>query len=83
MTGPRSHGTGRFRPEDLASCGEDCVFEDGCLVFHPENVHIGDHVYIGHQAILKGYYRNELHIGNGTWIGQQCFLHSAGGSFDR
>lgn len=76
---PRTHGTGRFVPADLASCGEGCVFEEGCLVFHPENVHLGRDVYVGHHAMLKGYYRNAMRIGDGTWIGQQCFLHAAGG----
>lgn len=76
---PRTHGTGRFERSDLASCGTGCVFEEGCLVFHPEHVHIGDDVYIGHFAIIKGYYKNELRIGHGTWIGQGAFLHGAGG----
>lgn len=76
---PRSHGTGRFRPEQLAACGEGCIFEEGCLVFHPENVRLGRDVYVGHYAILKGYYRNELVVGDGTWIGQGAFLHAAGG----
>ena len=49
------------------------------MVFHPENIEIGDDVYIGHYAILKGYYRNLMRIGDGCWIGQQAFLHSAGG----
>jgi len=75
----RSHGDGRFSPEQLARCGEDCVFEDDALIFHPESVHLGRNVYLGHQAILKGYYKNSLHIGDGSWIGQQCFLHAAGG----
>ncbi len=79
MKPPRSHGSGEFTPTMLASCGDDCVFEAGCLVFHPENVHLGDRVYVGHYAILKGYYRNELRIGDGTWIGQQCFFHAGGG----
>lgn len=55
------------------------MFEEGALVFHPENVHVGANVYVGHQTILKGYFKNTLRIGDGTWIGQQCFLHSAGG----
>jgi len=75
----KSHGTGEFRPEQLARPGERVVFEAGVLVFHPENVEIGDDVYVGHQAILKGYYRNRMVIGDGTWIGQQCFFHSGGG----
>jgi len=75
----RSHGTGAFQPQDFASCGEQCVFETGVLVFHPESIHLGKNVYVGHQTILKGYYNNTLSIGDETWIGQQCFLHSAGG----
>jgi acetyltransferase-like isoleucine patch superfamily enzyme len=75
----RSHGTGHFTPEQLAHCGPDCVFETGVLVFHPENITLGRNVYVGHQTILKGYYRNEMTIGDETWIGQQCFFHSAGG----
>jgi acetyltransferase-like isoleucine patch superfamily enzyme len=75
----RSHGTGAFDRADLAACGEGTVFEPGALVFHPENVEIGRGVYVGHHAILKGYYRNRMRIGDGTWIGQQAFLHAAGG----
>lgn len=75
----RTHGSGDFTPEQLASCGADCVFERDVLIFHPENVHLGRNVYIGHRTILKGYYKNEMHIGDETWIGQMCFMHSAGG----
>lgn len=75
----RSHGTGAVVPEALASCGRGVVFEPGALVFHPENIDIGDDVYVGHYAILKGYYRNRMRIGDGCWIGQQAFLHAAGG----
>ena len=76
---PRSHGTGTFTPEQFARLGQNVVFEPGVLVFHPENIEVGDDVYVGHQAILKGYYKNRFVIGDGCWIGQQCFLHSAGG----
>lgn len=75
----RSHGTGAFTPDELGAAGEGCVFEPGSLVFHPENVFLGTNVYVGHYAILKGYYKNEMRVGDETWIGQQCFLHSAGG----
>jgi acetyltransferase-like isoleucine patch superfamily enzyme len=44
---PRTHGTGRFRREELASCGEGTILEEGCLVFHPENVRLGANVGIG------------------------------------
>jgi acetyltransferase-like isoleucine patch superfamily enzyme len=82
VPGPRrSHGTGTFGLADFSSLGEGVVFEAGVLVFHPENIVIGQHVYIGHHTILKGYHNNKMVIDAGTWIGQQCFLHSAGGLF--
>jgi acetyltransferase-like isoleucine patch superfamily enzyme len=74
-----SHGSGAFAREDFAALGDNVVFEAGVLVFHPENIEIGDNVYVGHQAILKGYYKNRMRIGPDTWIGQQCFFHAAGG----
>ncbi len=74
-----SHGSGEFSPEQFARLGQNVVFERGVLVFHAENIEIGDHVYVGHYAILKGYHKNKMVIGDGTWIGQQCFFHSAGG----
>jgi len=75
----KTHGTGVPDISKLARLGTDVVFEAGVLIFHPENMEIGDDVYVGHNTILKGYYKNRMKIGNGAWIGQQCFLHSAGG----
>ncbi len=74
-----SHGTGEFSVSQFARLGEDVVFENGVLVFHPENIEIGSGVYVGHCSILKGYYNEKMVVGDGTWIGQQCFFHSAGG----
>jgi acetyltransferase-like isoleucine patch superfamily enzyme len=81
MSAPRhrSHGTGQWTPADFRALGPDCVLEPGVLVFHPESISLGRNVYVGHQTILKGYYKNELRIGDEAWIGQQCFLHAAGG----
>lgn len=79
MRMPKSHGSGAFRRSQFAGIGKGVVIEKGVLVFHPENIEIGDNVYIGHHAIIKGYYRNRIKIGSGTWIGQQCFFHGAGG----
>ena len=73
-----SHGSGQFERSQFKAIGRGVVIEPGVLVFHPENIEIGDDVYIGHYAILKGYYRGRMVIGSGTWIGQQCFFHSAG-----
>src|SRR5262245_59001456 len=74
-----THGGGDFRPAQFVRLGAGVVFEAGVLVFHPENIEIGDNVYVGHRATLKGYHRNRLLIGAHTWIGQDAFLHSAGG----
>lgn len=76
---PTSHGTGRFERSALGSCPASVVLEEGALVFHPENVFLGEDVYVGHHAILKGYYKNALRVGRGTWIGQGAFLHAGGG----
>ncbi len=74
-----SHGDGSFRADQLRRCGPDCVFEAGVLIFHPENIELGANVYVGHNAILKGYHQGLMRIGDETWIGPQAFLHSAGG----
>jgi acetyltransferase-like isoleucine patch superfamily enzyme len=74
-----THGDGVFSRDQFERLGRGVVIEAGVLVFHPENIAIDDDVYIGHQTILKGYFRNRMVIGAGTWIGQQCFFHSAGG----
>ncbi|MBC2708403.1 MAG: acyltransferase [ANME-2 cluster archaeon] len=75
----KSHGDGNFEKHDFKSIGENVTFEKGVMVFHPENIEIGNNVYIGHNTILKGYYKNMMTIDNHTWIGQNCFIHSAGG----
>lgn len=75
----KTHGDGSFKAKDFQKLGENVIFEKGVLIFHPENIEIGDNVYIGHNTILKGYHKNKMIIKEGTWIGQQCFFHSAGG----
>ena len=75
----KSHGDGAADPSRLKNLGRDVIIEAGVLIFHPENIEIGNDVYVGHNTILKGYYKNRMEIGDGTWIGQQCFFHGAGG----
>lgn len=75
----KSHGTGKFSKKSFRKIGKNVTFEKGVLVFHPENIEIGNNVYIGHNVFLKGYYKNLMIIGNNTWIGQGSFLHSGGG----
>lgn len=74
-----SHGDGRLNRRLFRSLGKKVIFERGVWVFHPENIVIGNNVYIGHGAFLKGYYKNLMTIGDNAWIGQCCFLHSGGG----
>lgn len=74
-----SHGSGEIESTSFARLGDNVIFEAGSMVFHADHIEIGDNVYVGHHAILKGYYRNRMIIGNNVWIGQQTFLHSAGG----
>jgi len=76
---PRSHGSGAFTREQLKRCPDSVILEPGVLVFHPENISLDEEVYVGHYAILKGYFKNELIVGRGSWIGQACFLHAGGG----
>jgi acetyltransferase-like isoleucine patch superfamily enzyme len=75
----QSHGSGLVERSALRRCPDSVVLEPGALVFHPENISLGDGVYVGHHAILKGYHQNELVIGDRSWIGQAAFLHAAGG----
>ena len=79
MVHKKSEGSGQLDISKISKIGNGTVIEAGVLVFHPENIEIGNDVYIGHYTILKGYYLNKMRIGSGTWIGQQCFFHSAGG----
>jgi acetyltransferase-like isoleucine patch superfamily enzyme len=74
-----SHGSGRFARRDFRHLGAPVVFEPGVRVFHPQNISIGDNVYVGHSAILKGYHKNEMVVGCNSWIGPFAFLHAAGG----
>jgi len=75
----QSHGNGRFKLSDFKKIGNHVIFEENVLVFHPENIEIGNNVYIGHNSFLKGYHKKFLKIGDNTWIGQMCYMHSAGG----
>ena len=74
-----SHGTGVFSRRQFGRIGTNVIFEKGVLIFHPENIELGNNIYIGHRAILKAYHQNKMIIGNNVWIGQDVFLHSGGG----
>ncbi len=75
----KSHGSGQCERASFRTCSDEVVIEPGVLFFHPENISLCGQIYIGHHAIIKGYYKNEIIIHTGTWIGQQVFMHGAGG----
>lgn len=72
----RSHGDGRFERSDLAAIGEHVIVEEGVRIWHPDRVRIGNNVYLGHGAMLRGYYLGQMAIGDDTWIGQGAFIFS-------
>ena len=74
----RPHGTGEFDRSQFKSIGNNVILEVGVLVFHPETITLANNIYVGHNTILKGYYKGSLSIGENSWIGQNCFFHSAG-----
>jgi acetyltransferase-like isoleucine patch superfamily enzyme len=75
----RSHGDGAFERSQFRRIGGHVIFEAGVMVWHPETIILGENVYVGHGAMLKGYYNSTMEIGDNTWIGQQVFIHSGGG----
>ena len=72
-------GSGELDRSKIRKIGEDVIIEDGVRIFHPENLEIGNNVYIGHDTILRGYHKGYIVIGNNTWVGQMCFFHTGGG----
>jgi acetyltransferase-like isoleucine patch superfamily enzyme len=74
----RDKGAGLNFASHLRRLGNDVVIEDGVRVLNPENVWLGDGVYLGHGVILEGYHDGEIRIGDGSWIGAFSFLHGAG-----
>ena len=50
------------------------IIENQALVFHSENIEIGNHVYAEHQTILEDYYKNKMIIEKDAEIGKKCFF---------
>ncbi len=55
-----SHGKGQFKRSQFKKIGSNVIFEKNVLVFHPENIEIGNNIYVGHNTILKVYHKNKL-----------------------
>ncbi len=77
--GFRSRGDGLDWKGRLGAVGAHTVIENGVRIFHPENVGLGENSFIGHGAIIDGYYKGHVALGDGCWIGAFSFLHGAGG----
>lgn len=76
-----SHGSGHYPSVArllFKKIGEGVIFERDVLIWHPENIEIGDNVYVGHRTMLKAYHKNKMIIKDNVWIGQCCYFHSAG-----
>lgn len=78
---PRSHGEGVVAPNLIQNMGQNVVIEAGVRIFNPENIHLGNGIYIGHDSMLIGYHQGLLKIASGAWIGPRCYLHAAGGIY--
>ena len=76
-----SHGNGKFKIKDFNKKGKNIIIENNVLVFHPNRIHLGNNIYIGHNTILKSYHRGIISIEDNSWIGQNCFIHGAGKIF--
>ena len=74
----KSHGDGTFELGALRSPGIGVTLESPVWIWHPENVSLGDRVFVGAGTMLKGYYKNELVLGDDVVLGRGCFLHAAG-----
>lgn len=77
----KSHGNGSFKKKDLKIKGKNIIIEKNVLIFHPEKIHLGNNIYIGHNTLLKSYYKGLISIEDNSWIGQNCFIHGAGRIF--
>lgn len=75
----KTRGDGLNWPGRLREMGTGTVIEDGVRIFHPENVALAENGFIGHMAVLDGYYKGHITIGKGSWVGSFSFLHGAGG----
>ena len=73
----KSRGYGKGR--NFKKIGKNVVIEDTALIFEPEHIEIGNNVYIGHQTMLHGYYKNEFKIGSNVFISAGCNIYGAGG----
>ena len=59
-------------------CGSHFYIKRPLTVYHPENIIIGNDVYIYNNAILAAHMPNsKLEIGNGVMIGESCHISCA------
>jgi acetyltransferase-like isoleucine patch superfamily enzyme len=79
VTDPQSLGDGTVTLDELSGAGPGCVIEPGVRIFGSRWVHLGEKVYLGHDAYLRAYAQGSLRVGDGCWIGPKCVINSFGG----
>ncbi|PIY79269.1 MAG: hypothetical protein COY81_03595 [Candidatus Pacebacteria bacterium CG_4_10_14_0_8_um_filter_43_12] len=61
-----------FVRQQLGSCGNNCLFITFSKFFVPDNIHIGNNVFINQQCILVG--EENITIKDNVTIGFRCML---------
>lgn len=54
--------------------GSGVTIQRNVSVLHPENLEIGDGVFLGQQTIIQGRFDGRCIIGTGAWIGPQSYF---------
>jgi acetyltransferase-like isoleucine patch superfamily enzyme len=64
----------------LKHMGRNLTIAETVEIWNPDNIEIGDDVYIGSHTMLIGYYNaaGGISIGDRSWIGPNCYLNGAG-----
>ena len=73
----KTRGDGKAR--NFKSIGKNVVIEPSVVVIEADHIEIGDNVYIGHNTILNGYYKNEFVIGSNVFISAGCNIYGSCG----
>jgi len=75
----KSYGTGEPKnTQNFSHWGDSVIIEDGVRLFHVENMHFDNNIYIGHDTYIHAYHKGKIKIFNNVWIGPKCYMHGAG-----
>lgn len=73
-----------YYKKKFSYCGEKVLIQEGCIIYYPDLIRIGDRSGISHYVELNPGPSDEpcLIIGNDTWIGPYSFFRTANHKFD-